>query len=110
MNSLLGHSTITRRICEDCKHQTDRDTFHEQERILSISWDRETSLDKVLSDREFNNVYPDLRCDVCKANKHHAFQKRLCVAPDVLIIHLMRFRSNNNGTTEKKSVCAIKIQ
>lgn len=112
MNSLLGHTTITKKTCSHCNHETTRNSLHEQELILSVSWDAEISLDQILRDREFSHVYNDLKCDACDANRRHPYQKWLDKSPDVLIIHLKRFEPKNKaGTTfRKKTVRSIMIR
>ena len=103
MNSLLGHSTVTTKTCIECGWQTVRKTLHEQDRILHVGWDQETSLEQILRDRNFNDdVHYDLNCCRCMEKRQHPYSKRLWTVPDVFIIHFMRFRPNSKATAYQK--------
>ena len=108
MNSLLGHSTVTVKTCAGCGLQTLRKTLHEQDRILHLGWDQERCLEQILREREFNDhVYHDLECSRCRKKRQHPYSKRLWTAPDVLIIHFVRFQPNKNGTAYRKNKVRI---
>ena len=110
-NTLFGHTTMTTRTCSHCGSETKRDTFHEQDLILQVAWDQETSLTQILNNGDLNNVYEDLRCEKCKANRRHPYQKRFWLVPDILIIHLKRFEPTDDFSDyKKKIVCALTMQ
>lgn len=98
----MAHTVITSTTCPKCAHFETLDR-NEHEYTLEVNFQGAKHLDTLLRKTFGPDLLEAKRCAGCKKSSNTMKYSRLATVPDLLVIHLPRFRRSETGRCVKNT-------
>ncbi|MCJ1457802.1 hypothetical protein MMC28_008171 [Mycoblastus sanguinarius] len=100
LKGLLGYETVNRLTCPNCDDVTDHRCSYYS---LDVHLKRGRPLEQILREKTFGkSVAPGRRCSRCRTTSDTEQYERMITAPEVLVIHLLRFEPTQRRQYSRK--------